>query len=95
MYETLDRIVEIMKQKGIKDNEIEMLLGVPRGTFSNWKRGKSRSYYEHIDIIADRIGVSIDYLIRGGDKKPDLLSKQEAGLLEGFRKLSDELLQSH
>jgi transcriptional regulator with XRE-family HTH domain len=90
MYDTLYRIVETMKFKGITDTEIEMLLGVPKGTFSNWKRGKSRSYYEHIDVIADRIGVSIDYLIRGSDKKPDLLSKQEEGLLEGFRKLSDE-----
>ena len=90
MYETLERIKETMKKLGIKDNEIENHLGIPKGTFSNWKRGKSRSYYEHIDKIADRLGVSIDYLIRGSEKEPDLLTSQESGLLEGFRRLSDE-----
>lgn len=49
-----------------------------------------KSYYEHIDKIADRLGVTIDYLVRGKKIKTDALSSQEMDLVEGFRNLTDE-----
>lgn len=90
MYETLTRIRDLMKEAGMKDVEMESYLGVPHGTFSNWKRGKSRTYYENIDRIADRLGVSIDYLVRGLEVDSDALSSREVKLVAGFRKLSEE-----
>ena len=57
--------------------------------FSNWKRGNGRLYYAYIDKIADRLGVSIDYLVRGFDIEQDSLSAREVELITSFRKMSE------
>ena len=49
-----------------------------------------KSYYDHIDKIADRLGVTIDYLIHGKEIKTDTLSYQEMDLIEYFRNMNDE-----
>ena len=89
MDETLERISALMKEQKIQDQQMIEYLGLPRGAFSNWKRGFGQSYYEHIDKIADKLGVSIDYLIRGEDIKTDSLNHQETEILAAYRKLSD------
>lgn len=89
MDETLERILELMKEKRVTAVAMEDLLEVPHGSFSNWKRGKGRSYYEHMAKISDKLEVSVDFLIRGRNDS-DTLSGQERKLIEGFRKLSDE-----
>lgn len=71
---TLKRILDLMKEQGVTAVGMEDLLEGPRGSFSNWKRGMGKSYYEYIDKIADRLGVTIDYLIRGKEIKTDSLS---------------------
>jgi len=90
MDKTLERILYLMKEKRMTAVAMEELLGVPHGAFSNWKRGKGKSYYEHIERIADLLGVSIDYLVRGEDVANESLSQQEAELLRMYRQLSDD-----
>ena len=46
--------------------------------------------YEYIDKIADQLGVTIDYLIRGEDTRTDTLTHEETVLVSNFRKLSPE-----
>lgn len=60
MDETLERIITIMKEKYINDYERIDYLGLPHGTFSNWRSEKGRSYYAHIGKISDRLDVSIN-----------------------------------
>lgn len=62
MDTTLERILELMKEKRVTAYAMKDVLGVPHGSFSNWKRGKGKSFYEHIDMIADQLGVTIEYL---------------------------------
>ena len=88
MDETLVRILNLMKEKKITAVSMEDFLEIPRGSFSNWKRGKGRSYYEHISKIADRLEESLDYLIRG--RETDALEAQERELVIEFRKLPEE-----
>lgn len=90
MDATLERILELMKEKRMTAYSIEALLELPHGTFSNWKRGRSRTYYEHIDEIADRLGVTLEFLIRGTENVQFVLSSQETELVGDFRRLSDE-----
>ena len=90
MDNTLKRIIKIMAEKHILDQELIMYLDLPKGTLSNWKRDKGKSYYTYIDKIADRLGVSIDYLIRGYEIKTDTLKTQEIALVENYRKLTQE-----
>lgn len=87
---TLQRILGLMKEKRITDLEMQEYLGLPRGAFSNWKRGMGRSYYEHISKIADRLEVTIDYLVRGEDVKTDSLAHDEIDLIYDFRKMTKE-----
>ena len=63
---------------------------MPRGAFANWRRDKGKAYYEHIANIADRLGVTIDYLIRGHEIKSDSLTSQETELIDNYRNLTDE-----
>lgn len=90
MDDTFERICTLMKEQKIQDQELITYLGLSRGTFSNWRRNNGRSYYEHIDIIADRLCVTIDYLVRGEDMETDSLSHQETELITNYRKLSDK-----
>ena len=87
---TLERITKIMKEQKIQDQVLIEFLKLPRGTFLNWRRNKGKSYYEYIDKIADRLGVTIDYLVRGHENKSDSLTSQETGLIDNYRKLTDE-----
>ena len=50
----------------------------------------SFAYYEHISKIADRLEVTIDYLVRGEDIKTDSLTHEETELINGFRKMTKE-----
>ena len=65
--DVLERITALLSEKGIDHQEIIAYLNLPKGTFSNWMRKKSHSYYEHITEIADFLGVSKQYLITGED----------------------------
>ena len=49
-----------------------------------------KSYYEHIAAIADRLGVTIDYLVRGEELSVDSLTHNERELIENYRLLDDE-----
>lgn len=90
MDTTLSRILELMKDNRVTAYSMENLLEVPHGSFSNWKRGKGKSYYEHIDRIADRLNVSIDYLVRGETADTEAISRREKELVEGFRQLPEQ-----
>lgn len=79
-----------MKEQNITAQDMEIRIEVSRGTFSNWKRQKGHSYFEYIDKLADQLGVSIDYLIRGENMNTDALSHDEFELISNYRKLSSK-----
>ncbi len=56
----------------------------------NRKHGMEKSYYEHINNIADRLNMAIDYLVWGKVIKTDALSSQKMDLVEEFRSLNEE-----
>ena len=88
MDSTLERILERMKNQNISVISMEKYLNIPQGSFSNWKRGMGKLYYSHIDKIADKLEVSIDYLIRGKELNEGSLSQQENELLNNYRRMS-------
>ena len=59
----------------------------PRAAFQTGS-GATAGYTTHIKI-ADGLGVSIDYLVRGIEINQDSLSAREVELLTCFRKMSD------
>ena len=56
-------ISEIRKDKGIKQKELEEIIGVAKGTFSNYETGRFSPSYDMLKKIADALDVSTDYLL--------------------------------
>ena len=88
----LERIISLLAAKGIEQREIIEYLNLPRGTFSNWMRNKSHSYYEYISDIAAFLGVSNNYLITGHDDNyineiNGCLSKEDLELVKMYHEL--------
>lgn len=73
MDTTIERILNLLKTKGIKDKDFVSAIGIYSSALSEWKSGKSVSYKKHIDKIAEYLGVSVDYLLgRTDDPLPKI-----------------------
>lgn len=58
----LQRIIDEMKLKNIKQYELTDYLDINRNSFGNWKAGLNKSYLKYKHAIADFLDVSVDYL---------------------------------
>lgn len=61
--ETMDKIIMLIKEKGLEQQELANAIGVPKNTISEWKSGKTKSYLKYVDKIAQFLGVTTDYLL--------------------------------
>lgn len=83
---TIERILELLKQKGIEQQRFASDIGVTKQKISEWKSGKTKSYMKYLDIIAEYFNVSTDYLL--GNETPD---KQLEGIDFALMSESEEL----
>ena len=60
---TVDRIVKLIKDKGISERQFLFDVGIGYGALSEWKSGKSRSYRAHAYKIAEYFNVSVSYVL--------------------------------
>lgn len=58
-----ERIVELCKQKGISQSEMERAIGIAKGSVTKWKTQDPRS--STLEKVADYFGVTADYLRKG------------------------------
>lgn len=65
----LDKINHLLIVQGKKQKELTDFLGVSKGTFTDWKSGKTVSYNRYLPKIAEFFDVSVDYLV-GKDEHP-------------------------
>ena len=61
--DTLNKIIQILKERNIKQIELTNYLGVSKNIFTDWKSGRNTSYIKHLPKIAEFFGVSVDYLL--------------------------------
>ena len=67
-----ERILEIIRQRGLTPYRIAKGTGMPQSVFSEWKRKPSSNIYSgNLVLIADYLGCSIDYLL-GRTADPEL-----------------------
>jgi len=92
----LDRIIATLKMKGMSQVELAAALkdyGVTKQTVTDWKSGKSNTYYSLIAEIAGILEVSSDYLFNIKKSAPDGTPSIETSIdeLSGIiQNLSDE-----
>ena len=85
----LNRILETMKEKGVNQQEVSRYLGLGNGVFTKWKYDNGKSYMKHLNKIAEYLGVSRTYLLKGINEveKDEELTQKEQKLVEAFREL--------
>lgn len=90
--ETLNKIIEIMKQKNLKQKDLTDFLGVGKGAFTEWKSGKTNSYLKYIPQIAEFLGVSSDYLLGIENEKQTIKEEDvKVALFGGDGEVTDEM----
>jgi transcriptional regulator with XRE-family HTH domain len=99
LLNTVDRIMNLLASKGLKQSDLANRLGINQQTITDWKSGRSNSYYSFIVEIARFLGAKIDWLLTGeGDQAarltdpnvpPLVLSETESIMLDEYRKAND------
>lgn len=80
-----DRIFTALESESISQKEFSDLLGVSSQTITDWKKGKSRSYYQKLPLIASALNVDLNWLVDGmGEKSPPKKDDQATDRLIGM-----------
>lgn len=64
--------------------------GVSVGTYRNWEQGRTGLNLGQLSAIADKYGVTIDYLLHRAPHRPEYLTPQESELLDIMRTITPE-----
>lgn len=59
---TVERILLVSKQKGVKQTNLENAIGGYRGKVTEWKKGKSSPSIDEIKLLASFLDTSVAYL---------------------------------
>lgn len=62
MTNTYELFAKIIESKGITPYRVAKETGLTTVLFTDWKKGKSKPKYDKLKIIADFLGVSVEYL---------------------------------
>lgn len=60
-----ERILNLIKEKGMTQKEFSELTGIPQSTMSSWKTRKQNPGMDRLQIICDTLDVDPFYLISG------------------------------
>ena len=58
-----ERVLSIIKEKGMSQKEFSDKTGIPQSTFTDWKNGKSSPKLPKLMKIANYFGVQLEDLI--------------------------------
>lgn len=56
------RLKKLRKNRGLKQQELEEILGIKRNTYSDWENGKTEPRFDNLVKLADFFNVSLDWL---------------------------------
>ena len=81
MEEIVNRIRALCRSKNTSITKIEEELHFANGTIGKWKKGKRTPPLEKVILIAERLGTTPEYILRGEQKEKPAL-QMENGLKE-------------
>ncbi|HJA81307.1 MAG TPA: helix-turn-helix domain-containing protein [Candidatus Mediterraneibacter intestinipullorum] len=79
-----DRIINLCKERGISQSELERAIGIAKGSVTKWKKQEPR--HSSIEKVASYFGVSADYIING--------EKSETYYLSGYKAVIPVLINT-
>ncbi len=84
------RIFQILKENHLTQKEFAENSGISESTISDWKKKGTNPAADKLSVIADSIGVSLDYLITGKEKSsPTDLTDDEQEIIDIYRGLNE------
>lgn len=66
MYEIF---AKLLAEKGLRAADVTRATGIKSPVFSEWKKGKSRPNADKMLLIANFLGVTVEYLMTGEEKQ--------------------------
>jgi len=93
MMDTIDRILDLLQKRGIRQKELAKELNLGEDNISVWKKGKSKSYTKYIYQIAEYLDTSVAYLMCETDDPTPPDKKKASSEIEDAenRMIYDEL----
>lgn len=86
--DTIDRIFELMKNRGIKAATLTREIGLSNGLTTQWKQKKQKPSIDNLQKIAEYFDVPIGYLLTGEEQKEKpILSDEQSAEIEALVKL--------
>lgn len=58
-----NRLVQLRKKRGLTQQQIADEIGVNRGSYSNWEKGKREPSFENLIKLADILNTTTDFLL--------------------------------
>ena len=90
MNDSVQRIINLLAERGIKQSFVEGMLGAYRGKITEWKKGKSTPTNKELRIIADFFDVSTDYLL-GNTEQTSMEHRRESEGTQLIARLDGDL----
>lgn len=72
---TFDKIDSLLQEKGTKQIDLTNYLNLPKTAYTDWKKGKTKSYTKYLSKIAEYFDVSVDYLLGQTEEKERLTTQ--------------------
>lgn len=92
----LDKVLELITEKGISKNRFLMDIQISKNSIDNWEKRGNIPPGDIVAKIAQYFNVSTDYLLGLTDdaspvkQMPDTLSGSEQEMLSGYRQLDND-----
>ena len=90
MYEIF---AQLLAEKGLRAADVTRATGIKSPVFSEWKKGKSRPNADKMLLIANFLGVSVEYLMTGKEKQPapELTARNEKDIEKALQGTLEQL----
>ena len=86
----LERILDLMEEKGVNAKTLTSAIGMGHSTVTNWKAGQAKPSYGALVKIANYFGVSVEYLQGKTDERNPITDENKKSASE---KLGDAIKQ--
>lgn len=77
---------ELLRKRGVTSYQIAKDLGFSPATLSDWKHGRTIPKADKMQMIADYLGVTLEYLMTG--KEPEEKGAEDFALLKKIHSLN-------
>ena len=85
----VQRIVEIIHQRGKQEKDLTDYLGLSPGAMSRWKYDGSYVYTKYIYEICEYLDTTPNYLFFGPEEEEERLTPSEKEMIQTYRGLDD------